>query len=592
MVEEVQTYRFFVKDGRARYAFEGEFPDLKEGDRVHITYHALEMETPSNDSDFNEKHYLLGKGVGIKGEVETLQVTGHQWSLKEWFTSRLANSGVRDASEYLLLGAKSESLSETIGTFQTLAVLHLFTISGTHLSLLEKISKQIFSFFFSPRVSRYLILLLMTLYALILKGNLAAWRAYWMFLFQFLPIKRWNTLDRLGLTGIIMLCMNPYVIFHLSFVFAMSLYFALIIFKHDRRSELFLFLFSLMIQAYFQYEVNPLGMLFSWILAPIVDLLFPIFLLNALTGLWFDGLCVFLWQILENGLAFLARFSFTIVTGQPSIWLFLLYYAALLGWGYARTFRRLHWPYGLAFVGACLLIYLSPLLRPYGEVTMIDVGQGDSFLISLPYQKANILIDTGGSLYTDVATKTLIPYLKSRGIRHLDAVLISHDDFDHSGALESLQANYPVEAVYTSFETLELGGLVIRNLNHYPADDNNDTSQVLSFWLGGYHYLMMGDASTSIENELIKEYPELKCDVLKVSHHGSNTGSSADFLAQIQPQIGLVSVARHNLYGHPHEEVMSRLNAYGIRTYLTSENGMVHLYFKDDQTWLKTAKKG
>ena len=67
VVEEVQTYRFFVKDGRARYAFEGEFPDLKEGDRVHITYHALEMETPSNDSDFNEKHYLLGKGVGIKG---------------------------------------------------------------------------------------------------------------------------------------------------------------------------------------------------------------------------------------------------------------------------------------------------------------------------------------------------------------------------------------------------------------------------------------------------------------------------------------------------------------------------------------------
>ena len=91
---------------------------------------------------------------------------------------------------------------------------------------------------------------------------------------------------------------------------------------------------------------------------------------------------------------------------------------------------------------------------------------------------------------------------------------------------------------------------------------------------------MMGDASIAIESELIKEYPELKCDVLKVSHHGSNTGSSADFLAQIQPQIGLVSVARHNLYGHPHEEVMSRLNAYGIRTYLTSENGMVHLYFK------------
>lgn len=591
VVEEVQTYRFFVKDGRARYAFDGEFSWLKVGDAVNVTFTPVKMEIPSNDSDFNEEHYLLGKGVGVKGEVLSLEVVGHRWSLKEWFLSLMENSGVQEASQYLLLGLKNDMLQDTIGTFQTLAVLHLFTISGTHLSLLKKISNQFFGFFFGKRTSGYLTLGLISIYAFILKGNLAAWRAYWMLLFQYVPCRRWNTLDRLGLTGVLMICANPYVIFNLSFVFAMSLYFALIVFKHDRFSSLFLFLFSLMIQAYFQYEVNPLGIIFSWILAPVVDILFPLFLFNVLFGLCIDGLCVFLWQTLENGLAFLSQFSFTIITGRPSVWLFLLYYAILLYWVYARAFCKHHRYYGIIFISVCILIYQAPLLRPYGEVTMIDVGQGDCFLVSLPYQRGNILIDTGGSLYTDLATKTIIPYLKSRGIRKLDAVFISHDDFDHCGALESLQKNFCVMRVYDHFDNLKIGGLDIYNLNHYEAVDNNDTSQVIFFELGGYRYLFTGDASTTIEKQIMQDHPELTCDVLKVSHHGSQTGTSADFLATLKPKIGLISVGQYNLYGHPHASIISRLKAYGIQTFLSSEDGMVHLYFMADRTWVKSAKK-
>lgn len=96
--------------------------------------------------------------------------------------------------------------------------------------------------------------------------------------------------------------------------------------------------------------------------------------------------------------------------------------------------RKIHQELSLLFA-VLLAFYFYPFYNMKGQVVMIDVGQGDCFFIQQPFHKGNILIDTGGLKNTDVATKRIIPYLESQGVFSLDAVFISHQDFDHCGAL-------------------------------------------------------------------------------------------------------------------------------------------------------------
>ena len=97
-----------------------------------------------------------------------------------------------------------------------------------------------------------------------------------------------------------------------------------------------------------------------------------------------------------------------------------------------------------------LMFYLKPFYNIEGKVVMIDVGQGDCFLIQQPFNKGNILIDTGGLQTRDLASTTLVPYLNSQGIYKLDYVFISHDDFDHNGSYDSLSKQIKIDNTITT----------------------------------------------------------------------------------------------------------------------------------------------
>ena len=231
----------------------------------------------------------------------------------------------------------------------------------------------------------------------------------------------------------------------------------------------------------------------------------------------------------------------------------------------------------------CVLLILFVYKYNYGliyekeSVVFFDVGQGDSTLISLGHNKGHILIDTGGSFTYDYATKVIVPYLKANGIRKLEYVLISHDDFDHNGALDSLVNNFKVEKVIDSlnFDRLDYKNFKIYNLNYGNSYlEDNERSGVFYFELFESKFLIMGDASINVEKDIINKY-QLDIDYLRVGHHGSNTSSSFEFLASINCNNAIISVGKYNKYGHPHEEVINNLNKLDYNIYRTDLNGMI-----------------
>mgnify|MGYP000884849268 CR=1 FL=1 len=227
------------------------------------------------------------------------------------------------------------------------------------------------------------------------------------------------------------------------------------------------------------------------------------------------------------------------------------------------------------------------------KVHFIDVGQGDSILIQSPNGK-NMLVDGG----TKAQGEKVVSFLKSKGVKRLDYVVATHPDADHIGGLIAVLNAFPVSNfidsghVHTSQTYLELltlidkknikftvpkeldklaldKNMIIRVLHaDENAKDSNDASLVLKATYNKVSFLLMGDASTAIEDKIRAKY-DVKATVLKNGHHGSNTSSSAAFISNVKPKVAVLSYGKNNSYGHPHLAVESRLNKVGAKTYKT-----------------------
>lgn len=219
------------------------------------------------------------------------------------------------------------------------------------------------------------------------------------------------------------------------------------------------------------------------------------------------------------------------------------------------------------------LIPLYPMVTQ--SVSFINVGQGDCALVQDGL--TTVMIDTGGVVGKDLAQESLIPYLRKRRIYHLDAVIASHQDYDHVGALSSLSAHFPVRSYVTEPTEfpLTVGGLRFENHNHYGASDENDKSLVLSLAFMGKSWVFTGDAPIWVEKRIAEDYPDLDCDILKVGHHGSDTSTCAEWLDLLTPEEAVVSCGAKNRYGHPKESVLALLRSRGIKIRRTDLEGTI-----------------
>lgn len=222
------------------------------------------------------------------------------------------------------------------------------------------------------------------------------------------------------------------------------------------------------------------------------------------------------------------------------------------------------------------LNHFQGLWKPYATVSFLDVGQGDCSLITFPHSTRGLLIDTGGSRWKDVAGDLVIPYLRAQGITAVD-VIVSHDDWDHCGALSELQEHFPVGQVYREKqELLTIQGLTIFDpLYDVSYGEGNADSQVCWFRWDGFSFLYLGDIPKAAEEDIAARYSRLPVTVLKVSHHGSATGSSRHFLSTLRGRYALISAGRNNHYGHPDPGVAALLEDLGYEILSTQSDHAV-----------------
>ena len=291
--------------------------------------------------------------------------------------------------------------------------------------------------------------------------------------------------------------------------------------------------------------------------------------------------------MLNNIIVFCEDFSIFINFMKPSLFFLLAFYFIYFKLLFKVNIKQKIYHEIMLLLSLMIAFYFKPYYQIYGQVVMIDVGQGDCFLIQQPFKLGNILIDTGGLKNTDLAEVTLVPYLRSIGVFELDYVFISHDDFDHSGAYDSLSEKIKIKETITTYqEKMTIGNVEIEMLKTPISDDSNDSSLVFVATINKLKYLFTGDISTTVEKQLVETYPDLKVDVLKVSHHGSNTATSALFLEKIKPRIALISCGKGNLYGHPHDDVIQRLHDYGVKVYRSDQMGMVKIVYYGNDNYI------
>jgi len=254
-----------------------------------------------------------------------------------------------------------------------------------------------------------------------------------------------------------------------------------------------------------------------------------------------------------------------------------------------------------------------PHFRPgMMEMTTIDVGQGDSILLVTP-EGRTLLIDAGGLpqwMHSDfdLGEQVVSSYLWNRGIDRLDVVAITHPHADHLGGMPAVIANFHPQELWISVDKpvgqlapivaqaqragmkvsvkkegdeFDYGGVHFHMLA--PGRDQitgsmrpNDDCLVFTATFRGTTALLEGDAERPAERRVVEEHPEAM--LLKVAHHGSASGTSADLLATVHPRYAVISVGARNVYGHPRREVLERLQQAGVKTYRTDEEGAGSFY--------------
>jgi len=255
------------------------------------------------------------------------------------------------------------------------------------------------------------------------------------------------------------------------------------------------------------------------------------------------------------------------------------------------------------------------------EVSVLDVGQGDSLFVVSPGGKT-MLIDGGGafggfgereeSFGIDPGEEAVSPYLWSRGFQKLDVVALTHAHQDHLGGLVAILENFRVGRLWIGREvsSAALGRLeALARERKIPIEQElrgksfdwdgvkgeflwpesapqetavaprNDDSLVLRLQYSDKAILLPGDAERQAEHEILSENraEELQSAVLKIGHHGSKNSTTEEFLEAVRPQLGIISVGEANPYGHPSPELLERLEAAGVRILRTDREGAVHV---------------
>ena len=550
------------------------------------------------ESGFDFNNYLLNQGINeqiyAKNIVKIFDFPINPNSYKSYILAKIDDENVKNLVGGMIFGQfdYETSFGKQI---RLLNLTLLFSMTGIYLNYVLFTLSKIFSYKLSDKKSDYLALVVFLPFLLFNITRFTTIKVVTFYIFRL--INKYNLenyyskLDRIAILGVIFVILDPFIVFqmefYLSFLIMILFNYSYLFFKKYKRKKLVImrYLFLFLITLPFTIKSTNIINIFNSITSYLLMIIFkPIFFI--LLSYFINLNMNFLTSLLSYIVSFISKVNFSFldinVPKFNSYFYILYYFIIILIFFFFEVNNKKYGNKIIGFLSILFVVYSLPInnLMTF-EVDYINVGQGDSTL--LRYQNTTILIDTGGLTYTDLATSNLIPFLKGKRIYKLDAVFITHHDYDHYGALDSLKENFTIKNVFYNdqFSTININNMEFKNLNTYGSlfEDENYKSLVLSYEFKNIKFLFMGDAPKEIEEKIILSNPNLRCDVLKVGHHGSNTSSSEDFIKTIKPKIAIISCGYNNKYHHPSDETLEVLEKYNIEIRRTDLEGTINYKF-------------
>ena len=616
----------------------------KEAFQALTDLHEIELEGKLSEPDgqrnfggFDYKAYLKTQGIyqtlTIKS-IKSLQKVG-SWNVGENLSSLRRKAVVwikthfpdpmRNYMTGLLLGHLDTDFEEMNELYSSLGIIHLFALSGMQVGFfMDGFKKLLLRLGLTQEKLKWLTYPFSLIYAGMTGFSASVIRSLLQKLLAQHGVKG---LDNFALTVLVLFIIMPNFFLTAGGVLSCAYAFILTMtskegdgLKAIARESLVISLGILPILSFYFAEFQPWSILLTFVFSFLFDLVFlPLLsILFALSFLYPVIQLNFIFEWLEGMIRLVSQVaSRPLVFGQTNAWLLILLLISLaLVYDLRKNIKRLT-VLSLLITGLFLL-NKHPLEN---EITMLDVGQGESIFLRDITGKI-ILIDVGGKAEsskkiekwqekttTSNAQRTLIPYLKSRGVSKIDQLILTNTDKEYVGDLlevtkafhvgeilvskgslkqkqfvAELQATQTKVRSITAGENLSIFGSQLEVLSPRKIGDGGyEDSLVLYGKLLDKYFLFTGNLEEKGEKELLKHYPDLKVDVLKAGQHGSKKSSSSDFLEKLKPEFTLISVGKNNRAKLPHQETLTRLETINSKVYRTDQHGAIR--FKGWNSW-------
>ena len=586
------------------------------GKKIRVEGKATKTYNNTIPNTFNYKNYLYNNKIYLTYEVNKLEILKEEnvfYHLKNKINDRIDNFNdiIKPYIKLFITGNKDDLNDNLYNIYKTNGIWHLFAISGMHVGFII----SFFDFFLKKfRFKKVITSFFLGFFTFLTNYSASVLRVVLFYflktIFSYFNINITNE-NILILCASLILIVNPFMIYNVGFQYSFLISFALIMASNKitgnylvkiLKISLIALLVSLPITINLNYEINLLSILLNIIFVPFISLiLFPCSIITFIFS-FLSPFYSILINLLELSNTYFYNLKLNIIIPQFSMVVIILYYFSIY-----LIYRFKAKKYYILLVLILIINYLIPKFDSNYYVYFLDVGQGDSSILISPYKREVLMIDTGGNDYNDYhVSDNVILFLKSLGIKKIDLLILSHGDADHAKETLNLLDKYTIKNIIlnnNSYNELEkeiiLKGHVVNNyqstyfnfinLKDYGFSDENSSSIITYFNILNYKLLYLGDTTKEVEQQLIKTY-NIKTDIVKIAHHGSNTSSDYNFLKEINPSLAIISSGRENIYHHPSKETLNTLNNLNIKYLNTQTSGSIRLKINANEHSIKEYK--
>lgn len=611
--------KVFISSKKGKLYFIATEKRFLPGDKIYIKGIIEKVAKEHIPNGFNYYEYLKYKGVYGKIKIEEVDFLKHQFSfnyLHEIAYQQIKKNYDKKYSEILAsltIGEKHNLNEELKDNINIIGIGHLFVISGMHINMLIGIICFILSKFnVDERKQKVIIIIVLLFYYWLTAFLISILRVIISFIMNKFLGKYFSSLkklDKLSLNALIVLLINPFFIFDYSFKLTYLITFGLLGInrflrpKKGLKSSLYNMILtsvtSLVISLPIIIKINPsvnlLLIFYNIIYIPLVTYIilpfsFLVLLIrpSAIFYKWLISFFLFLIELCSKCKYFSINFA---SMNYLVISLYYLFFLLIIG-RYSRKTKF------IVLILSILLLIVNNnkmLTNLKNEVYFFDLPTGDATLICKHNNLTNILIDTG-----DIDSDSLLTFLKNKGIKRLDAIIISHGDSDHIGMLKPICENFKVKTIFLSYYDKSSYEYVLKEKINVPiyylkkgdefkisdlkfkvlwpsktSEKTNNNSLVIYAEIFLMKYLFTGDIEEIAEKAIVEQIHKLNVDVLKVAHHGSVTSSSITFLNNISFNIAIAMNGYNNNYDFPSPYIVKRFEKYPCTFYNTKYVGTV-----------------